>query len=190
MAEIKLDPKNYRIHGEKNKAIIRKSLEDCGAGRSILLDGDDVVIAGNGVYEQAKVMGLPIRIVESDGRELIAIKRTDLKTEDAKRRTLALADNHASDTSIFDIEAIQNEFTAEELDLWEFEIDTNSIDLLTDIEQNNFVRVVNDNSDVFQISFVLPKSIQKDVDYYIKQNGKDNLTQLIISEICRDAEVR
>lgn len=90
MADIKLDPKNYRVHGEKNKAIIRKSLEDCGAGRSILLDGDDVVIAGNGVYEQAQALGLPVRVIESDGRELIAIKRTDLKTEDDKRRALAL----------------------------------------------------------------------------------------------------
>lgn len=36
--ELKLDPHNYRIHDDKNKRLIRKSLEDCGAGRSILFD--------------------------------------------------------------------------------------------------------------------------------------------------------
>ena len=33
MAELKYDPRNYRIHTDKNKRLIRKSLEDCGAGR-------------------------------------------------------------------------------------------------------------------------------------------------------------
>lgn len=53
VSEIKLDPHNYRIHGEENKRLIRKSLTECGAGRSILVDKNDIVIAGNGVYEQA-----------------------------------------------------------------------------------------------------------------------------------------
>ena len=94
MAELKYDPRNYRIHTDKNKRLIKKSLEDCGTGRSILLDKNDVIIAGNGVYEQALELGLKVRIVESDGNELIAIRRTDLSTEDEKRKLLALADNH------------------------------------------------------------------------------------------------
>lgn len=53
MTELKYDPRNYRIHTDKNKRLIKKSLEDCGTGRSILLDKNDVIIAGNGVYEQA-----------------------------------------------------------------------------------------------------------------------------------------
>lgn len=50
MAELKYDPRNYRIHTDKNKRLIRKSLEDCGAGRSILFDKNDCIIAGSGVY--------------------------------------------------------------------------------------------------------------------------------------------
>ena len=49
MTELKYDPRNYRIHTDKNKRLIKKSLEDCGTGRSILLDKNDVIIAGNGV---------------------------------------------------------------------------------------------------------------------------------------------
>ena len=58
--EIKFDKRNYRKHGEKNKRLIRKSLQENGAGRSILLDSDNSLIAGNGVYEQAKKLGIPV----------------------------------------------------------------------------------------------------------------------------------
>lgn len=126
--KLKYDPRNYRIHTDKNRRLIRKSLEDCGAGRSILFDKDDCIIAGNGVYEQAQALGLPVRIIESDGTELIAIKRTDLSTEDARRKALALADNYTSDTSVFDFDAIVEDFVADELDAWEFKVDDLNID--------------------------------------------------------------
>lgn len=87
---IKYDPHNYRIHGEENKRLINKSLVECGAGRSIVVDRDDVIISGNGVYEQAQSLGLKVRIIESDGNELIAIKRVDLATDDEKRKLLSL----------------------------------------------------------------------------------------------------
>ena len=120
---LKLDPSNYRIHTDQNKRLIKKSLAELGAGRSILFDKENCIIAGNGVYEVAQNLGLPVRIIESDGTELIAIKRTDLSTEDSRRKALALADNYTTDTSIFDMEAIVEDFSAEELDLWEFSID-------------------------------------------------------------------
>lgn len=51
---IQFDPHNYRIHGDKNKRIIKKSLEDCGAGRSVLVDKDNILIAGNEVWKPIK----------------------------------------------------------------------------------------------------------------------------------------
>lgn len=129
MSEIKLDPRNYRIHGEDNKRLIRKSLCECGAGRSIVIDRDNVMIAGEGVYEQAQALGLKVRIIESDGKELIAIKRTDLSTEDEKRKLLAFADNQTSDTSKFDFSAIVEDFSADILNDWDF---------IVDVEENNF----------------------------------------------------
>lgn len=131
---IKLDSRNYRIHGEENKRLIRKSLSECGAGRSIVIDKDNVMIAGEGVYEQAKELGLKVRIIESDGKELIAIKRTDLSTEDEKRKLLAFADNHTSDTSKFDFSAIVEDFGMDVLDDWSLDIDA---DFKDTIEQNN-----------------------------------------------------
>ena len=80
--EIKIDKRNYRINGEENKRIINKSMVEWGAGLSVLADRDNVLIAGNGVYEEAQKLGLKVRIIESDGKELVVIKRTDLSTED------------------------------------------------------------------------------------------------------------
>lgn len=119
MPEIKYDSKNYRKHSEKNKRVIKKSVDELGAGRSILIDSENEIIAGNGVKEAWG--NKPIRIIETDGNELIAVKRIDLKTKDKKRKTLALIDNHASDTSDFDNELIKEDFENEELNEWEFE---------------------------------------------------------------------
>lgn len=87
--KITFDKKNYRKHSEQNKKRIRKSLTECGAGRSVLVDKDGCLIAGNGVYEQAEKMGIKTRVVETDGTELVVVKRTDIGTDDQKRKTLS-----------------------------------------------------------------------------------------------------
>lgn len=112
---IKFDERNYRKHSDKNKEIINKSLAECGAGRSILIDAEDEIIAGNGVFEQAQELGIPVKVVETDGSELIAVKRTDLGTQDEKRKRLAVMDNSSSDTSEFDMPLLLEDFEAPDL---------------------------------------------------------------------------
>lgn len=108
--EIKLDPRNYRKHDQKNKDLINKSLKECGAGRSIVIDNEDNIIAGNGIYEQAQKLGLKTKVIETDGSELVVVKRTDLATEDEKRKQLAIMDNSTSDSSEFDIPPLTTDF--------------------------------------------------------------------------------
>ena len=103
---IMLDAANARVHDKENQEAIKNSLKELGTGRSIIMDSENVIIGGNGVYEQAQELGLPIKIIESDGKELIAIRRNDLKTDDAKRKALAIADNKTSDLSFFDDDAL------------------------------------------------------------------------------------
>lgn len=114
--EIKFDKRNYRKHDKKNKSLIKKSLEKFGAGRSIVIDAEGEIIGGNGVYEQAQKLGLKTKIVETDGSELVVVKRTDLKTDDEKRKALAVMDNSTSDTSEFDLELLTADFTVDELE--------------------------------------------------------------------------
>ena len=115
MTEIKFDKRNYRIHNDANKKLIRKSLEECGAGRSIFIDSDGEIIGGNGVYEQAQKLKMPVKIVETDGSELVVVKRTDLKTDDEKRKKLAIMDNSTSDSSEFDLELLSMDFEVHDL---------------------------------------------------------------------------
>lgn len=104
MAKIKPDPKNARRHPARNREIIRRSLEEIGAFRSIAVDGDDIIRAGNGVYEQAQELGIKIRIVEAGPDELIAVKRSDLRGDKAEKA--ALYDNQAGDLSEWDADIL------------------------------------------------------------------------------------
>ena len=121
--EIKFDKRNYRKHSDGNKRKIKKSLQECGAGRSVLIDADDTLIAGNGVFEQAQAMGIPTRVIETDGTELVVVKRTDLRTDDDKRRLLALADNATSDNVEWDLPNIVEDFDVSVAEDWGVSVD-------------------------------------------------------------------
>lgn len=108
--DIKFDKRNYRKHSKRNKELIKKSLEECGAGRSIVIDKDNSIIAGNGIYEQAIELGIKPKIIETDGSELIVVKRTDLATDDDRRKQLAIMDNSTSDNSEFNMELLNADF--------------------------------------------------------------------------------
>lgn len=109
-SKINSDKRNYRKHSNENQEMIKKSLLDNGAGRSILLDNENEIIAGNETFNQAQQLGIPVRIIETDGKTLIAIKRTDLATGDNARKQLAIVDNLASDKSEFDFELLSEDF--------------------------------------------------------------------------------
>ena len=121
MSDIKFDAHNYRTHDEKNLKLIKKSLKDLGAGRSIVIDSEGEIIAGNATYKQAQELGLPIKVIESDGKSLIVVKRTDLKTQDKKRKRLALMDNSTSDKVQWDFDHIAADFDLSELPDWGIE---------------------------------------------------------------------
>jgi hypothetical protein len=182
-AAVSLDPRNYRRHSDRNKALIQKSLVECGAGRSIVVDKDNVIVAGNGVYEQAQALGLKVRVVESNGTELVVVKRTDLAPTDAKRKLLALADNQTSDTSDFDTDLLLEDFDIDLLGDWDF--DTSMFDgaILDDLDGGGFIRAVKEESAVFEVSFPFPKSAKKAVDAYVKEHGKQPLVDLMLTHI-------
>lgn len=126
--EIKFDKRNYRKHSGKNKSLINKSLKECGAGRSIVIDNDGEIIAGNGIYEQAQKLKIPTKIIETDGSELVVVKRTDLKTDDEKRKQLAIMDNSTSDSSEFDLDMLQADFDVEQLQDWGLDVEFESLE--------------------------------------------------------------
>lgn len=120
---INFDKRNYRKHSNKNKDLISKSLKECGAGRSIVIDNEDNIIAGNGIYEQAQKLGIKPKIIETDGSELVVVKRTDFATDDEKRKQLAVMDNSTSDSSEFDFELLNEDFNPQTLQDWGLDVD-------------------------------------------------------------------
>lgn len=96
------DLKNANKGTERGRYMVEASLRETGAGRSIVLDKDGRIIAGNKTFEAASDIGLPVRIVETDGTELIAVKRTDLDLGDdtGAARKLAYYDNRAGQVGL------------------------------------------------------------------------------------------
>jgi hypothetical protein len=106
--DLTLDPKNANRGTARGRETVAKSLAECGGGRSILADRNGVVVAGNKTFTAARELGLPIRVVESAGDELVVVKRTDLALdEDERARRLAYLDNRASELGLdWDLEQL------------------------------------------------------------------------------------
>lgn len=99
--DLRSDPKNARKHGDRNKKAIKASLEMFGAGRSLVLDKDGVIRAGNGTVEQAREAGFErVMVVEPDAKTLVAVQRSDWTTEQAA--AYALADNRSGELAEWD----------------------------------------------------------------------------------------
>lgn len=179
MDEIKFDKKNYRKHTDKNLNLIKKSLEECGAGRSILVDKNGEIIAGNATYQQAQAAKIPVKIIETDGKELVVVKRTDLDTDDEKRKKLALLDNSTSNQVEWDIENLGADFDLKQLPEFGIEFNTN-------FDELDFTELTNDisgSSDMFAITFNFPIEDKERIEAIIKREGKQTITERIMQEV-------
>lgn len=88
------DSKNFNRHSEYGMSLLEKSVGKFGMGRSILLDRNNRIIAGNGITETAGQLGIEdVEIVETDGTKIVAVKRTDIDLDTPQGREMALADN-------------------------------------------------------------------------------------------------
>ena len=123
--DLHFDDKNFNKHTEFGMGLLEKSLREHGAGRSILLDKDNNIIAGNGVVEAAGQIGLDkVKIVEATGDEIIAVKRTDISLNSHKGREMALADNATAAVDLsWDEENLRSEFSDGEIESWEIDLE-------------------------------------------------------------------
>tara|TARA_Y100001968_G_C19393138_1_gene736732 strand:- start:478 stop:1680 length:1203 start_codon:yes stop_codon:yes gene_type:complete len=115
--QLKSDHKNARKRTARSSSLIQRSLEKFGAARSIVIDEDNRILAGNGTIEGAKAAGIKnLKIIETDGNEIIAVKRTGLSEEE--KVGLALADNRTSDLSEWDAEMLKQLSEEQDLNPW------------------------------------------------------------------------
>lgn len=103
---------------EYGQHLIEESLRKFGAGRSILIDKNNRIIAGNKTAEKAADIGFTdVLVVEVDGNQLVAVKRKDIDLDSAKGRELALADNATSKANLAWDESLIEEVSQQ----WGFE---------------------------------------------------------------------
>jgi ParB family transcriptional regulator, chromosome partitioning protein len=103
-----LDPANARKHGQKNLDSIKGSLAKFGQQKPIVVNADNVIVAGNGTMQAAKELGW----------KEINIVRTDLKGSDIT--AFGIADNRTSELAEWDDKVLQEvleSLKAEDFDL-------------------------------------------------------------------------
>lgn len=95
------DNKNFNKGTEYGDRLMDESLRKFGLARSIVIDKNNRIIAGNKTAEKAADIGFTdVLVVEVDGNQLVAVKRKDIDLDSAKGRELALADNATSKANL------------------------------------------------------------------------------------------
>ncbi len=115
VADLTPDPRNANRGTRRGKKALADSLARYGAGRSILIDKNGTVIAGNKTVEEAREAGITeVIVVPTDGTKIVAVQRTDLDLgEGGTARELAYADNRVAELGLdWDADAIAQDIAA------------------------------------------------------------------------------
>jgi len=125
ITEYQQDKQNANKGNTRGQAMIDASFAESGAGRSVLVTADNVLIAGNHAIEGAIKAGITDVIeVETDGTQLVVVKRVDLQAGDKKAKRLSLADNRSNEINLThdaeqlmqDIDLLEGLFRQDEID--------------------------------------------------------------------------
>ena len=163
--DLQNDPKNARKRTDRSAKLIKQSLEQYGAARSIVIDENNRILAGNGTIAGAKAAGIKnLKIIESNGDEIIAVKRTGLSEEE--KVGLAIADNRTGDLSEWDIDMLEQ--LSKEHDLNDF-FDKKELD---DILSKKEVLPTEGLTDPDDVPEVPEEPITKEGDLYILGNHR------------------
>ena len=119
IADLVFDNKNFNKGSEIGTALMDKSLSKFGAGRSVLIDKNNRLIAGNKTTEKfGELGGKNVLIVDTDKDTLVAVRRNDIDLDSPEGREFALADNATAKANIvWDaevLEAVVSEVVCEE----------------------------------------------------------------------------
>jgi DNA modification methylase len=98
ISALRADPDNARTHSDKQISLIAGSIERFGFYAPIVVDENNLILAGNGRFQAAAKLGIT---------EIPVTRVNDLSETD--RRALALADNKIAELAGWDDKAVQRE---------------------------------------------------------------------------------
>jgi hypothetical protein len=167
IADLIPDDHNANQGTERGNWALTQSIERQGLGRSILLDKDGRIIAGNKTHAKAGELGMEnVLIVPTDGKTLVAVQRTDISLDSPEGRELAIADNRAGElnlswdySELLDLHDkdeinLNDWWNGEEIDAMAGAADNDAIDPRGTGEESNSKEV---NPDDFELEHQCPK---------------------------------
>lgn len=133
IGELIPDNHNFNKGTEYGAHLMEESLRKFGGGRSVLLDKNNRIIAGNKTIETAGQIGMErIVVVDTTGNEIVAVRRTDIDLDTQKGREMALADNMTSQKN-FEMDVEELSAMSETFDFnpddWGVQIATPDLDM-------------------------------------------------------------
>ena len=132
--ELAQDQRNFNKGTEQGQELMERSFKEMGAGRSILIDKNGNIIAGNKSQKAAIAAGIKkVRVIETTGDELVAVKRTDVDIDSAEGRKMAYLDNLTTQVNLTwdetELEAVQAD--VEGFDVADFGFDIEDLPQVT-----------------------------------------------------------
>ena len=132
------DQHNFNKGSEQGQELMERSFKEMGAGRSILIDRNGNIIAGNKSQKAAIAAGIKkVRIIETTGDELVAVKRTDVDIDSAEGRKMAYLDNLTTQVNLTwdetELQAVQAD--VEGFDIADFGFDIEDLPQLSESDQ-------------------------------------------------------
>jgi len=109
VADLVTDPHNANRGTARGREALERSLREYGPGRAVPIDRHGCIIAGNKTYQEARRLNIPLRVVKTNGRHLIAVQREELDlANDPRARALAVADNRVGELDLeWDVEILK-----------------------------------------------------------------------------------
>ena len=149
---------------------VMNSIKEFGFKVPIVVDSDGVIVAGHTRLKAAKKLGIT---------EVPCIIADDLTPEQIK--AYRIADNSTAEASLWDWDRLDielaelNDFNMEDFGFEELQ---DTLSLMDDAGYD----VDKKESDIFSITFTFPSDYETLVKNYIKENGKDEIADMIIEK--------
>ena len=183
--ELVQDEHNFNKGTDEGGKLMERSFKEMGAGRSVLIDKHGKIIAGNKSQKAAIAAGIKrVRVIETTGDELIAVKRTDVELESEQGRKMALLDNLTTQVNLAwdetELQTITGEI--EGFDPGEFLIDPNDIkdvDLPFPDHNDNTDNSDNDESDEEEEEDKTPFYLRMLGDFVYPSNNEFDIPTLL-----------
>lgn len=155
--ELDHDPNNVRVHDDKNLKAIRSSLKKFGQQKPIIIDENNIVIAGNGTLEAARSLGW----------DTIDCVVTTL--DDFNKAAFAIADNRTAELATWNFADLEKSLAKFELEGFD-RLDLGFENLSWDSPKESPVDKVDENMDgiITTIKVKCPQEIKDEVLIFLK----------------------